>query len=1679
MSQLPPIEDSGNPYLGSLPSISSRILALADYIFQSRNHSLENHGSQPPFLYYDREYSWEANETLCTRCKECEDRSSLFHSTSARKVQTKSGFHSANSDDAHNEDAKLAQEWKSDASSLATSFPHIVLYTEEVERVIRDENDKKNGSNECKENRGSGGGRNRRNIVSSMCRQMPLKSIEQVLDTFRIREAFFKHFFNQVLRSTSLPSRPAYEPLSLQVKEENRENEKGKPTPVKRSVRENVENRHYSPSSRRQRGSVGSTEYESPEEQNLRDLLSQFFAEAHYRVFDVLQTLEGDATCGLPPLEEDAEKQEDEEKEREGEDVRRRGSDPSERGTMGRGREMLGTTSTTSTSHDSLLTPPSTVLGKEIDGRIGKAERDHARTASARSSTSHETKHEWDEISPHSQNNEQNSPRLSRKDGKREGREVSTTREDEEESDAEAGSHSSSSVSCRMEEVDDLGTTVELPTSPSLLEHLPLDVSSAMQFFMSLAFSCPSTCISTATQLVLADVAAKRQQLRCQAKLLRADASRRKNKRSPRMPHSRHCGPCLHRWGSKHGKKSGRSLSSHSLPSLRSEGTLFRCMKRELAQLHLWEYLPQDENDALYDKVLQRILRYNGVPIPSSTRQSTTPALSSTGSPAHSVPNRDSKSEKKGFDATQHDFINLEKQEQRRHVRLAAESLQWTYSGCEDARVVMLTPLDTVLWVQRDGAIHVGSGKDWCHYCQGESFEAEHDESGIHSRSDSTGLYCSDTNDDWSSNFTRDAVTMGHAKGTSRCPHRYSNWGCWCHDRFSRSRVVGYTAPRRCSEELPFLQHMLLKNEEEAAMVMKLLALRAASPFFSRAPAGLSSLSSSSMGCSVPTVLHGTHHTSEAHPDGQLSSAYPHDLRATTGLSLFSRIDQMAGRKRGKEDGEVSTSVSYSPLLCLALSHCQLVPPPPFALTRKEILCSVFRDCGECPSYYPLLASSSPSLLLAHHQTQRFLFFQDGPLSIETRLMVAIMAASHHRCRYLTRRYAALFWLYISRVPTAQEDEEEEEKEEDHMWRGSQGKRDTGKGEGYWRTTRDTLSSPVSRNSPKPTLSWLERHQSWLTHGPPRGIQVAQQWIALAAHQPWCATASDVEYCVTHGWSISSIIHLTALIANVLSLTSFVIGLMVHPELWTAAVLPQTLVDQIDEASHYQTSPETEQTSMVKEKEGKPGRKQENSASSPVREKFDGKMIYSATTYPLRSSSLRKCASNEGSETGVMTTNSSSSTIFMRYTGQDAGEEGDKWRDSRASPRPLPMTTTSAMSYSPKYSLWSSEFDWQESGVALMDQYYPHAATFFLEESAQWQQGIDSLTSSDAAGATLPASASTPVLAFLGIRYYVMKLLGYITSHYNFDVINHVVRPKAKAFAQRMVLTPEVFLSRFPIPQEKQASVDGCTSDSLLPTHHYHYPYDLQLDFSHHSFSSSSPRTVTKKDERSIPSLHDRKVERNASQTAKQHEQNEVVGKEEDKEDEDETAIYLLSQAILKNMTHENEMKYVARYFYPTMEYPSELERRDHYYASTHRGSSAEQTNAGPNSSHIFDIPKSVADCLTTEEKAALDALLRVHGFSTFSSQLLTSSSSPLNQEGRKHEAFDRGVHQQMDGKHNSIEVVQSTYFSHREEVTLHLGLTLNKEKLKLHIATTVMIARRDAILHHFLCILSSYLHDL
>ncbi|KAF5225758.1 hypothetical protein ECC02_001074 [Trypanosoma cruzi] len=188
-----------------------------------------------------------------------------------------------------------------------------------------------------------------------------------------------------------------------------------------------------------------------------------------------------------------------------------------------------------------------------------------------------------------------------------------------------------------------------------------------------------------------------------------------------------------------------------------------------------------------------------------------------------------------------------------------------------------------------------------------------------------------------------------------------------------------------------------------------------------------------------------------------------------------------------------------------ALCRCSLTIPKSVLSERSDLLYRIFFKMGEVPQYYQIL-SIYPEVLRAHHATFQYIFFEEGPLPICERLMIALMAASRQKCEYLFSRFAALLLHFAEKQPSS-----------------------------------DVIA------------------ENWLLQGPPPKLQALQRFIAIATHVPWQMKLNDIRGAMNAGWSIPGLIQASCIVAETLSLCSFVMGLFVPNDMWVSITLPSSL----------------------------------------------------------------------------------------------------------------------------------------------------------------------------------------------------------------------------------------------------------------------------------------------------------------------------------------------------------------------------------------------------------------------------------------------------------------------------------------------------------------------------------------
>uniref|UniRef100_A0A0A9WG88 Sestrin n=1 Tax=Lygus hesperus TaxID=30085 RepID=A0A0A9WG88_LYGHE len=102
------------------------------------------------------------------------------------------------------------------------------------------------------------------------------------------------------------------------------------------------------------------------------------------------------------------------------------------------------------------------------------------------------------------------------------------------------------------------------------------------------------------------------------------------------------------------------------------------------------------------------------------------------------------------------------------------------------------------------------------------------------------------------------------------------------------------------------------------------------------------------------------------------------------------------------------------------LLKCTLFTSAAVRRSSKEMLYCIYSELGRCPGYSYLVALY-PSFLHAHHACLSFLLLGEGPLPVDIRFMIAIMAASRHRCHALVSRFAAILLQHYGDAPLDEE----------------------------------------------------------------------------------------------------------------------------------------------------------------------------------------------------------------------------------------------------------------------------------------------------------------------------------------------------------------------------------------------------------------------------------------------------------------------------------------------------------------------------------------------------------------------------------------------------------------------------------------------------------------------------------
>ncbi|KPA78545.1 hypothetical protein ABB37_06146 [Leptomonas pyrrhocoris] len=527
---------------------------------------------------------------------------------------------------------------------------------------------------------------------------------------------------------------------------------------------------------------------------------------------------------------------------------------------------------------------------------------------------------------------------------------------------------------------------------------------------------------------------------------------------------------------------------------------------------------------------------------------------------------------------------------------------------------------------------------------------------------------------------------------------------------------------------------------------------------------------------------------------GSQSSSNPHSTSSTAvarthATAASSRLSKAAKRRRA---------------LLFALAQSHLLPPTAQLVTTKTLLYGVFTDGGECPSYYTLL-SLYPEVLRAHHASLHYVLFEEGPLSVDVRLMVATMAASRHRCEYLVSRFSALLLRYAEEAMF--EDGHDDDGDDNDVFSelpedDDPGYRSGGGGRHYdaYRFGREDEvggyhgpRQPRQQRQKQQLPCRGQARQRWITHGPPSRLRAVQHFIAIAAHTPWTLNEDDIRGVLANGWTIPEVFQLAAIVAQVVPLCSFVMGLFVPAEPWTMTLLPLEVVTRL---GHRAVAEETSAgggggmvssgssgtLSVLRRVSNMPSDAMTGACPGPATphqaatsRSLLGAAISSGSDTVLISGGSGTVGSPPGSTTGTNSNVAGVADVYRRYAGEDAIVSEQRIKGSNATANP--------------HTLWRSQFTWNEVGATSMEQYYPGAATLMSEEIECFFDVVRQLTKADCVGLMSPDYA--PSYAFRSLQLYVQNLLGFMVEDYPYNDINKVLRRPAKWFAQVLTMRPE------------------------------------------------------------------------------------------------------------------------------------------------------------------------------------------------------------------------------------------------------------------------------------------------
>ncbi|CAM38047.1 conserved hypothetical protein [Leishmania braziliensis MHOM/BR/75/M2904] len=495
---------------------------------------------------------------------------------------------------------------------------------------------------------------------------------------------------------------------------------------------------------------------------------------------------------------------------------------------------------------------------------------------------------------------------------------------------------------------------------------------------------------------------------------------------------------------------------------------------------------------------------------------------------------------------------------------------------------------------------------------------------------------------------------------------------------------------------------------------------------------------------------------------------------ACAAVAATSGSGASVGRAQGAAVVETSSRLSKVAkrrrALLFALAQSHLLPPVQQLATSKTLLYGVFMDGGECPSYYKLL-SLYPEVLRAHHAALNYVLFGEGPLLVDMRLMVAVMAASRHRCEYLVSRFSALLLRYAEETKLDEYVDDDDDcgpgggcgmmhgnhhgglySSRDTRGHAAYGDKDAADTYEYddgahFASTSTGLRQQKQRHHDTSATGCFRGHsrQRWITHGPPERLRAVQHFIALAAHTPWTLGEEEIRNILACGWTIPEVFQLVAIVTQVVPLCGFVMGLFVPTEPWTMTLLPLEVVEQL---SHRAVTED----------------------------------VLAGSSGSMGSIGIGGGRNGGGGERGSQAGGrapSAQEDVYRRFAGDDnvVSEQRIKGGTTAANPP----------------TLWRSRFTWNDVGATSMEHYYPGAATLLSEEMECYFDVVRQLTKADCVGLMSPDY--DPSYAFRSLQLYVQNLVGFMVEDYSYNDINKVLRRPAKWFAQVLTMRPET-LSR-------------------------------------------------------------------------------------------------------------------------------------------------------------------------------------------------------------------------------------------------------------------------------------------